>query len=142
MAPGPPDKRESNRFTMLSDFIDQPFKNNFPALSNAQSNLSRNPKYILVSSKGNKLRKLSPFVIHKGLHVISSLIDSISQLRDVNLLVRNQTIADKFLKAKSLLDICPISVKLLETLNYVKGIIDDPCLIDVPQECGQFYGRQ
>ena len=29
MAPGPPD-----RFAMLSDFIDQPFKNNFLALPN------------------------------------------------------------------------------------------------------------
>ena len=89
--------------------------------------LKTNPKFILVSSEGNKLRKLSAFVIHKGLHAISSLIDSISQLRDGNLslLVGNQTVADKFLKAKFLLDICPISVK---------GIIYTPCLIDVPEE--------
>ena len=135
MAPGPPDKRELNRFAMLSDFIDQPFKNNYAALPNTQSNLSTNPKYIQVSTEENKLRKLSPFVIQKGLHAISSLIDSISQLRDGNLLllVRNQTVADKFLKAKSLLDICPISVKLHETLNYVKGRIYAPCLI-VPEE--------
>ena len=49
-------------------------------------------------------------------------------------MIRNQTVADKFLKAKSLLDICPISVKLHETLNYVKGIIHAPCRIDVPEE--------
>lgn len=136
MAPGPPDKRQSNRFAILSDFIDQPYKNNFPTLPNPQPNLSTNPKYILVSSEENKLRKLSPFVIHKGLHAISTLIDSISQLRDGNLLllVRNQAVADKFLKAKSLLNICPISAKLHDTLNYVKGIIYAPCLNDVSEE--------
>ena len=63
MVPGPPDKREIDIFAMISDFIDQPFKNNFPALRNTQSNLSSNSKYILVSSEGNKLRKLSTFYI-------------------------------------------------------------------------------
>ena len=67
---------------------------------------------------------------------ISTLIDSISQLRDINLLllVRNQTVADKFLKAKSLLDICPTSVKLRDSLNYVKGIIYALCLNGVSEE--------
>ena len=32
------------------------------------------------------------------------------------------------------MDICPISVKLRETLNYVKGIIYAPCCFDVPEE--------
>ena len=35
MAPGPPDKRQSSRFAILSDFIDQPYKNIFPTLPNA-----------------------------------------------------------------------------------------------------------
>ena len=62
MATGHPDKRKLNRFAMLSDFINQLLKNNFPALPNTQSNLSTNPKYILVSSKANNLKNLRPFV--------------------------------------------------------------------------------
>lgn len=94
------------------------------------------PKYLIISSKDNGLRKLSPFIIHRGLNAISTLIDSISQLRDGNLLilVRNQVIADKFLKAKTLLNICEINVQLHETLNYVKGVVYAPCLKDVPEE--------
>lgn len=135
MARRPPD-RNPNRFAILGDYIEQPYVNNYPALQQPKSNILSDPKYLIVSSENNQLRKLSPFIIHKGLHAISTLIDSISQLRDGNLLllVRNQVIADKFLKAKTLSNICPITVKLHETLNYVKGVIYAPCLIDVSEE--------
>lgn len=134
MAPGPPD-RQSNRFAILGDYLDQNI--NFPILPPVKTNIINDPKYLIISSKkDNELKKLSPFIIQKGLHSISTLIDSISQLRDGNLLllVRNQVIADKFLKAKSLLNICEITVKLHETLNFVKGVIYAPCLIDVSEE--------
>ena len=35
MTPGITDKRQSNGFAILSDFIDEPYKNNFTTLPNA-----------------------------------------------------------------------------------------------------------
>lgn len=140
MAPGPPDKFSNNRFHILGDFIDNPSKkqkhNEYPDLP-TPNNTKNNPKYVIISSNDNnkRLSDLSPFAIKKCIEGISTEINSISQLRDGNLLVltRNTRVAEKFLRSKSFANLCQITCKLHTTLNSVKGVIYAPCLINVPE---------
>ncbi|XP_036346981.1 uncharacterized protein LOC118756316, partial [Rhagoletis pomonella] len=82
------------------------------------------------------LSKLSPFAIKKCIEAVSTEVDSISQLRDGNLLVltRNPQVAEKFLKIKTFSNLCLVNVKLHDTLNSVKGVIYAPCLKHVDEE--------
>lgn len=142
MAPGPPDKYSNNKFYPLGDYINNPKKkqkqNEFPDLPTPNNNHKNQPKYVLVSStdSDNQLSKLSPFAIKKGVESISTEFTTISLLRDGNLLIltQNARIADKFVKAKTLSNVCPISCKLHDTLNSVKGVIYAPCLIHVSEK--------
>ena len=65
---------------------------------------------------------------------ISKEFDSISLQRDGSLLVlaSNEYVAELFLQKKKLGNEHPVSIKLHESLNSVKGIINAPCLIHVP----------
>ncbi|XP_036322389.1 uncharacterized protein LOC118736404 [Rhagoletis pomonella] len=132
-SPEPPDKT-TNRFSMLSE-MDTYDTHIFPTLHQKQTAINQ-PKYLTISSTNNQLAKLSPFIIKKGIDAISTQIDSIKQLKDGSLLVlaRNSKIADKFLKTKTLSNVCPITVKLQENLNTVKGMIYAPCLNFVKEE--------
>lgn len=142
MAPGPPDKLSNNRFFVLGDYIDNPSKkqrpNEFPDLPTPCNNNKNHPKYVLISSSDPKkqLSELSPFAIKKGVESISTEFTSITLLRDGNLLIltRNARVAEKFVKTKSLSNVCSISCKLHDTLNSVKGVIYAPCLINVPEQ--------
>ncbi|KAI8116078.1 hypothetical protein CVS40_11771 [Lucilia cuprina] len=142
MAPGPPDKYSNNKFYPLGDYVNNPTKkqkqNEFPDLPTPHINNKNQPKYVLISSTDStkQLAKLSPFAIKKGVEDISTEYTSISLLRDGNLLIlaRNSRIADKFVRAKTLSNVCPVSCKLHDTLNSVKGVIYAPCLIHVPEK--------
>jgi len=49
------------------------------------------------------------------------------------LLVNSREISDKFAKVTSLPGLCKIECKLHNTLNFVKGTIYTPCLINIPE---------
>lgn len=145
MAPDPPDKFSSNRFSVLGDYIEcRPKKQkltdypDLPIPQSSNNNNNGNPKYVVISSTDPKkpLSTLSPFAIKKGIECISTEYTSITSLRDGNLLIlmRNTRAADKLIKAKSLANLCPISCKFHDTLNFVKGVIYAPCLINVPEQ--------
>lgn len=142
MGSDPPDRpNRSNRFELLSDMIESAPKrlktDTFPTLPTKKVTLN-NPKFIVISSTDpNKpFTKLSPFAVKKGLDCISTEINSTKLLRDGNLLIetRSLRIAEKFLKTKSLANLCAISCKLHDTLNSVKGTIYAPCLSHVEEK--------
>lgn len=141
MAPGPPDKFSNNRYHLLGDLTDNPKKkqrpNDFPDLPPQKNNHFNNPKYVLISSDDPKISftSLSPFAVKKGIESISTEINSITSLRDGNLLIltKNQRVADKFLKTRALSNLCKIKCKLHDSLNSVKGVIYAPCLKDVKE---------
>lgn len=141
MAPGPPFLGD-NRFAPLAVSPQpkrkKPIKNQtniFPDLPKIQK---ENPKYLVISSlEPNKpLTKFSCFAVQKSLHVICKDIVSISELRDGSLLllVKNATIAKKFLDTKRLTGLCDVEVKYHINLNSTRGTIFAPCLNDIPEE--------
>lgn len=140
--PDPPDKFSNNRFHLLGDYIENASKkqkpNNYPDLPTPRIDINSNPKYVVISSSDPKksLSDISPFALQKSIEAISKEINSISQLRDGNLLIlaRSPRVADKFLKTKSLGSFCSVSCKLHSSLNSVKGVIYAPCLKKVPEE--------
>ncbi|KAL9876462.1 uncharacterized protein ACN2A1_013137 [Glossina fuscipes fuscipes] len=139
MAPGPLDKN-SNRFHLLSDTSPQRKKSknsDFPVLPISDIT-PIDKKYIVISSTDARITisQISPFAIKKALDSITTYIDSISILRDGNLLVLagNPRATEKLIKAKSLANLCAISAKLHEKLNSVRGIIYAPCLKHVPED--------
>jgi len=50
------------------------------------------------------------------------------------MLVKTKNVAEKFLKSKNLAGICEIECKLHESLNFVKGTIYAPFLVNVPDD--------
>jgi len=58
------------------------------------------------------------------------LSDSLNLLK----LVKTKNVAEKFLKSKNLAGICEIECKLHESLNFVKGTIYAPFLVNVPDD--------
>ena len=80
--------------------------------------------------------KYSCFAVYIALHFISKEINSISQLRDGNLLllVKDYLTAKKFVDAKNLFGICDITCKFHEHLNFTKGTIYAPFLSDIPNK--------
>jgi len=139
-----PPPHNNNRFAILNDKpqpkrakrnadVTQQF---FPALP--QPTQQENPKYIIISSneEGKPLSNFSCFTLHRAIKNISKEIIKIQELKDGNLLVlvKNQTIADKFIKSKELIGLCKIICTLHATLNYTKGTIYAPYLIKVEEE--------
>ena len=132
-----PDRNDSNRFSLLADPPIKKTKSCHSANTNPVSVfINPNPKYLLISSLNENLplSKVSPFIIKKKIEDISKEFDSISLLRDGSILVlaRNEYVAELFLQKKKLGNEYPVSIKLHESLNSVKGIIYAPCLIHVP----------
>lgn len=142
MATGPPDKLCNNRFSVLGDYIKNPSKkkkpNDYPELPSSRINNYNSPKNVIISCSDPKksISQISPFAIRKGVESINTEITSISMLRDGCLLIlaRNSRIAERFIKAKTLSNICDVTCKLHDTLNLVKGVIYAPCLINVPEK--------
>ncbi|XP_053945746.1 uncharacterized protein LOC128855121 [Anastrepha ludens] len=134
LQPEPPDKT-TNRFSLLSQFDDYTSDYSFPPLTYKQTSLNQ-PKYITIKSPNNELQKLSPFVIKKSLDAISTQIENIKQLKDGSLLIltRNSKVAEKFLKLKTIANLCPVTTKYQDNLNTIKGIIYAPCLNEVNEE--------
>lgn len=142
MGSDPPDRpNRSNRFHLLSDSVEISPKRQrteiFPSLP-SKKNTQNNPKFLVISTndKNQSFSKLSPFAVKKGLDSISTEINSTKLLRDGNLLIQvpSQRIAERFLKAKTLSNVCAINCKLHETLNSVKGTIYAPCLNSVEEK--------
>nr|CAC16870.1 gag [Drosophila melanogaster] len=140
MAPGPLNLGD-NRFASLSASPKakkkRPFQKlqvDFPDLPETQC---KNPRYLVVSSKNSPktISDYNCFAVHRALKYISKDITSISNLRDGNLLllVNSREISDKFIKVTSLPGLCDIECKLHNTLNFVKGTIYAPCLINIPE---------
>ncbi|KAL9872535.1 uncharacterized protein ACN2A1_014579 isoform 1-T4 [Glossina fuscipes fuscipes] len=139
MTPEPPDKNP-NRFYLLSDTSPQrkkSKKSDFPVLPISDI-IPIDKKYIVISSTDARITisQISPFAIKKALDSITTYIDSISILRDGNLLVLagNPRATEKLIKANSLANLCAISAKLHEKLNSVRGVIYAPCLKHVPED--------
>jgi len=92
---------------------------------------------------GGPIKKHSPktisdyncFAVHRAIKYISKDITSISNFRDGNLLllVNSREVSDKFIKVTSLPGLCDIECKLHNTLNFVKGTINAPCLNNIPE---------
>ncbi|XP_043862611.1 uncharacterized protein LOC122756583 [Drosophila santomea] len=140
MAPGPPNLGD-NRFASLSVSPKakkkRPFQKlpvDFPDLPETQC---KNPRFLIVSSINSPktISEYNCFAVHRALMYISKDIISISNLRDGSLLllVNSREISDKFTKVTSLPGLCEIECKLHNTLNFVKGTIYAPCLINIPE---------
>ncbi|XP_017466819.1 PREDICTED: uncharacterized protein LOC108359450 [Rhagoletis zephyria] len=116
--PEPPDK-STNRFAILSQFDDTDYT--FPTLTHKQTPLNQ-PKYITITAANNELQKLSPFVIKRAIDSISTQIENVKQLKDGSLLIltRNSRVAERFLKVKTLGNLCPVTVKYQDNLNRIK----------------------
>uniref|UniRef100_A0A034V434 Nucleic-acid-binding protein from mobile element jockey n=1 Tax=Bactrocera dorsalis TaxID=27457 RepID=A0A034V434_BACDO len=142
MAPGPPNIN-ANRFALLDtgpkrkkNKIDSSaLQTDFPFLPETKVN---DPKFVVIESTdpSKPISSYSCFAIHRGIKQISSEVHSISTLRDGKLLilVKSNKIAEKFIKAKQLENVCSISAKLHESLNYVKGTVFAPFLNNVAEE--------
>ncbi|XP_053949437.1 uncharacterized protein DDB_G0281497-like [Anastrepha ludens] len=142
MAPGP-DFTGGNRFSLLADSPKAKKKRKerekitfeFPDLPQT---FKENPKFVVLAAvdSGKNLAQYSCFLVHKAILAISKEITSISALRDgtILLLVKNNTIAQRFLKTTTLPGVCKIACKLHNTLNHVKGTVYAPCLNNVDEE--------
>jgi len=141
MAPGPP-KLGDNRFASLSvsprakkKRSYQKFPEQFPELPETTQ---QNPRFLILASKNpdKPISDFSCFAVHRALNIISKEIISISTLRDGNLLmlVKSKQVADKFTKVTHLPGICDIVCKPHDSLNFVKGTIYAPYLINIPDE--------
>jgi len=82
-----------------------------------------------------KISEFSGLAVYRALNVISKEVVSISTLRYGNflMLVKTKNVAEK-LKSKNLARICEIDCILHESLNFVKGTIYAPFLINVPDD--------
>ena len=78
----------------------------------------------------------SPFALKKGIECISTKYTFITSFRSGNLLIltRDTRATYKLIKTKFLANLCPISCKFHDTLNFVKGVIYEPCLINAPEQ--------
>ena len=98
---------------------------------------TNNPKFIIVApaSEDKPLSSFSVFLLKKAIDSISTSYESITQLRDGNLLilVKSQKIAELFLSKKKFSNLCPITVSFHTNLNTSKGTAYAPCLINVPE---------
>ncbi|XP_050337801.1 myosin-G heavy chain-like [Bactrocera neohumeralis] len=96
------------------------------------------PKFIVIEATdpSRPVASYSCFAIHHAIKQISSEVHNISTLRDgkLLLLVKNNKIADKFLRAKQLVGVCPILATLHASLNQVKGTVYAPFLNNVAEE--------
>ncbi|XP_017488083.1 PREDICTED: uncharacterized protein LOC108376392 [Rhagoletis zephyria] len=91
------------------------------------------PKYVTIKSAvpEKPINNYDIFLVSKALeNICAEPPQQISFTRDGNLLVltKNDTQANKFLKAKNLVSVCPIISELHPTLNTVKGVIFTPSL--------------
>lgn len=148
MAPGPP-LIGANRFALLADSTaikkkkkDKKKKTTlitdltiFPELPSIKKN---DPKFVVLEAidQNKPLSYYSCFAIHRSIRAVSSEIQSVSELRDGNilLLVKNKIIAERFLSLKELPGICNIKAKYHENLNFSKGTVFAPFLNNVPEE--------
>jgi len=125
LADSPPTKKRRPPSKTLNDFPELPSTN------------IANPKYIIISAKDSDktISEYSCFAVHKALKHINKNINSITNLKDGNLLmlVRSIDDANKFINAKELPGICKIECQLHQSLNSVKGTIYAPYLINVPE---------
>ncbi|XP_055913736.1 uncharacterized protein LOC129947256 [Eupeodes corollae] len=121
----PPTKRPKH-LTNFEQFPELPAPTNF-----------KNPKFIVISSsdENKPLSNVSVFFLKKAIDAISKEYESITQLRDGNILIlaKNKKVAEKFLVLTNLANQCPISVKYHDRLNSSKGIVFAPFLINVPE---------
>uniref|UniRef100_W8AFQ2 Nucleic-acid-binding protein from transposon X-element n=1 Tax=Ceratitis capitata TaxID=7213 RepID=W8AFQ2_CERCA len=145
MPPGPP-LVGGNRFALLADKSKIKKKKNknslnkkldlFPELPAVQTN--KNPKFVVLEAVDKKktLSQYSCFAVHRSINVISKEIQSISELRDGNLLllVNNENVAEKFIASKELHGICAIKAKYHDHLNFNKGTVYAPFLSYVPED--------
>ncbi len=137
--------REANRFAILdtgqikrkkkSDLEISAPLSAFPLLPETKI---VDPKFIIISTTDplKPLSSYSCFAIHRAIQQISSQVHSITFLRDgkLLLLVKSSEIAYKFLRVKTLGDICDVSVTFHQSLNHVKGTAYAPFLINDPEE--------
>lgn len=108
----------------------------FPALPQQQN--TKNPRFIVISAKDPQktpLSTVSIFILRKSIDSISTYYENISFLRDgsILILVKNQQIADRFLKIRNLANQIPVIVSLHKQLNSSKGIVYAPWLITVSE---------
>ena len=105
----------------------------FPSLGSRLKPKSQCPKFILIKNKdqNHPIRSFNIFLLSKALEGISyDAPEKITFTREGDLLIltKNETQANKFLRAKSLADICKIDTMLHPTLNTVKGVVFAPAL--------------
>lgn len=130
----------TNNFETLfsgNDFPDFAINNKRPCTSldefvtvNGQRQKHEN-KFLLVT-----LSRSSPFLVQKGLDMITKGLKNIKKLRSGQILVetRYSNQVEKLLKATTLAGILPITVKLHPHLNTSKGTVYAPDLIDLSEE--------
>lgn len=91
-----------------------------------------------VTSKNTdkQITDFSCFAVDRALRLISTDIIKITPIQESNLLmlVRNKQTADRFLKTKNLPGICYIECSLHDSLNFVKGTIYAPYLVNIPED--------
>lgn len=95
-------------------------------------------KYLLIDNAKDDthFNKVSPFVVQKGLDMITTGLKNVKKLRTGQLLVETKYSGQisKLLNAKMLAGIIPISVKLHPHLNSTKGIVYAAQLIDESEQ--------
>lgn len=95
-------------------------------------------KFLLIShaKEDSTLSRASPFLVQKGLDMITSGLKNIKKLRSGQILVETKysSQVEKLLKASTLSGILPITVKLHPHLNTSKGTVYAPDLIDLSEE--------
>lgn len=133
--PSPKRKKNNSQFNVNNSM-------DFPKISTTkQLNFTSNqcPKFVILKSLINDkpIQNFNIFLVSKALEGISSdPPQKVSFTRDGNLLIltKNEAQANRFLKAKSLANVCPIECSLHNTLNTVKGVIFAPTLKDLNAE--------
>ena len=98
----------------------------------------KNPKYVVISSVyiNKPLNKYNCFAIHSELKLVCKGIMKMTELRDGSLclLLKDKSTAEKFIRTKFLHGVCEVNTKYHEKLNYIKGTIYAPYLIDLSEE--------
>lgn len=95
-------------------------------------------KFLLISHKNENenLARASPFLVQKGLDMITKGLKNVKKLKSGQLLVETKysSQVDKLMTATTLGNILPITVKLHPHLNSSKGIVYAPDLIEISEE--------
>lgn len=95
-------------------------------------------KFLLVSHKNpdENLGRASPFLVQKGLDMITTGLKNVKKLKFGQLLIETKYSSQvaKLIAATTLGNVLPITVKLHPHLNSSKGIIYAPDLMEISEE--------